>query len=341
MTTTALAPITNLDDVLATIADELSPATRKAYAQAMKQVLSHYDKCGWELYPSADEGFNGSAYLGQVLSYLQTLKAEGKTVSTINKTLAALKHDAGSHAHASGLLVSKPVVSFMNGLRRGAVGTRVRKASAFTLAELKMVHASLKKQNTVRAARDRALISLGVATALRASSLSELTLSDLANSITMNGFLVSVRFSKTDQLGEGHTIPVKAATDPLLDPVRAVGEYLAILAHFGFTAASTPDFPLFPTLRGNKVQEGKIQHPAVTITELVRNAAVSSGVAASQEDSARFSSHSLRSSFITLSSQAGVSERLIAAVSGHQSMTILRSYDRTSVEKLAQIDYLS
>ena len=54
----------------------------------------------------------------------------------------------------------------------------------------------------------------------------------------------------------------------------------------------------------------------------------------------RYSSHSLRATFITLSFSAGVPERDIAAVSSHKSAAI-REYDRRSAEAHAQIHYLA
>lgn len=53
-----------------------------------------------------------------------------------------------------------------------------------------------------------------------------------------------------------------------------------------------------------------------------------------------YSSHSLRSTLITLSAQAGVTEGKVAAISVHKNRNILRGYDRTSEELAAQTEYL-
>jgi integrase len=54
----------------------------------------------------------------------------------------------------------------------------------------------------------------------------------------------------------------------------------------------------------------------------------------------RYSSHSLRATFITLSVQAGVSTETIQKTSGHKSPQMISAYDRTSVERAAQTNYL-
>ncbi|TDP89789.1 site-specific recombinase XerD [Leucobacter luti] len=337
--TTTLAPISNLTDVFSTIADSLAPSTQNTYEQQLKLMREHYSRRGWEIYPYSPEGeFMGAQFVAQVLSYLQELQSRGRTVSTLVKTLSALKNDA-SAPEAIGLLNSKAVNAFMHGVRRNGAGYKPRKAKAFSLQELKVLHASLKKQHSVRATRDRAILALGVATALRSSELTALTLGDLTPMLIADGFLVTVTRSKTDQTGEGRSIPFKSSSNSLLDPVKALKEWLRVLAHFGFSAEVTPNAPLFPNMRGNSITGAFISHPAVTLSEMLRRSVVKAGVCTVSEAQA-FSSHSLRTTFITLSSQAGVSERLISEVSGHKNMHTLRGYDRTAVEAFAQTEYL-
>lgn len=342
MTTTALTPISNLTEVLTTIENNLSPNTRDAYQQELSTLNEQFQANGWKLYPLNDDGtLNPTTYLTQILSYLQQRADAGLTVSTINKTLCAVKWDASrTNPHAVGLLSMKQVSAFMTGLTRTRRGDTVRKASALNTEQLTTLYRHLRRNRTVRTVRDKALIALGIATALRASNIADLKLKDLTPTLTYEGFLITVRWSKTDQTGQGYTVPVKAAENKLLDPITAVKEWLTILSALGYTKETHPDFPLFPVLRQNTVKEQEIAHPAITITKLVRDNLTAAGIT-TEETETRYSSHTLRSTFITLSSQAGVSERDIATVSGHKSMTVLRSYDRTAVEQHAQTDYLN
>jgi hypothetical protein len=59
---------------------------------------------------------------------------------------------------------------------------------------------------TLRGARDRAILLLGFAGALRRSELVALDVSDLEE--TEEGFRVTIRKSKTDQEGQGQTIAI-------------------------------------------------------------------------------------------------------------------------------------
>lgn len=328
--------IDNLESVLRTIEAQHSNGTREAYRKALAGYHRHLAEKGWERYPA-----NPSRFIEQVLSYLQSLADRGLTYSSLNKHLSAIKHETGfENGEANLLLSSKPVKAFMEGIARQQKTVKPKQAQPLTLAELTTLHKHLSKRKTVRTIRDRALIAVGVATALRASNVGMLTLGDVQPALTIDGFVVEVRFSKTDQTGQGATIPVKRSGNKTLDPVKALSEWLGVLAHFGFTPEGTPDFPLFPTIKGqNGLQQGEMLNPHILITNLLRAHLVEAGVV-SAEGAQAYSSHSLRSTFITLSYTAGVDERTIAGVSQHKSNAI-RTYDRRSVEAFGQTDYLN
>lgn len=341
LTTTPTTATPNRDSILTTVRDENATSTQKAYAQAMKSLFAYYERQGWEFYPSAPD--STGVFVERVLSYLRNLADAGRSLSTVNKTLAAVKsHVTYENPTFYAALQTKLVKAFMEGLTRQLRDHIPRKAQAFTVADLKLIYKHLSKQHTPRAIRDRALIALGIATALRSSNIGELTLSDISPALTIDGLNVRVRFSKTDQHGKGHTVPVARATERLLDPVRAVQEWLGVLASYGYSKDTHPDFPLFPTVRGQRgVQPTRMLHPNIAITDLLRSVVVDAGVMSSEASTGVYSSHSLRATFITLSNQAGVTEKDIATVSGHRDMNTLRSYDRTTVERAAQADYLN
>ncbi|WP_017793002.1 tyrosine-type recombinase/integrase [Leucobacter salsicius] len=343
MTKTTLAPITNIDAVLTTLESALAPTTVKAYAQEMKTLDVHFASRGWALYPQEESGqLDAARFTQQVLSYLQERKSGGVTLSTITKTLSAIKHDASrKNAHALGLLNSEIVAQFVSGLTRTHRRNETpQKAEALTAEQITALHRHLKRQGAVRAVRDRALIAIGIAAALRSSSIAELKLKDISSTRTYDGILLTVRFSKTDQEAVGVSIPVKAAPQALVDPVRALNAWLSLLASQGITKETHPDFPVFPTMRGEQIKHTAIKHPAITITKLVRDSLTAAGIT-TEVGSAAYSSHSLRATFITLSSQQGISAENIARISQHSSLDILRSYDRTSVEAFGQVSYLT
>jgi len=343
MNTNTLAPIANPSAVLDTIASRLSPSTRLAYQQSVKVARNYFDANGLEFYPLTVEGHpDTTRFIEQVLLYLQTLLDSGRTASTLNKTLSAFKWDA-SHTNPLFFNALHAVVfkNFMEGVARTTRSHTPRKASALTVPMLTDLYSYLNRSASLRAVRDKALISLGIATALRSSNLAELRLADVSSTYTIDGLNVRVRFSKTDQEGHGAVIPVLSVPSRLHDPVSAVNKWLSVLEQFGFTRSTHPDYPLFPNIRGERgLTSAPIKNSAITISRLLRSWLVESGVV-SESVADLYSSHSLRATFITLSSQAGVAENHIAEISGHKDMSTLRSYDRTSQEQHAQNSYLT
>lgn len=317
----------------ARVAGELSEATRKAYDIQLRLTKKFYAEQEWELYNP-----NPTVFVKQFLTYMNHLAEQGRTPSTITKAISALRWEAGYlQPTYSGLLSARPIKAFLAGVAREQKGRTVRKAKAFTITELRTLYKALRRtarNGNLLAVRDKAIIALGIGTALRASNLGMLTIGDITKTHSVEGLLVQVRYSKTDQTGEGQTIPVLRHKDRLIDPVRAVEDWVEVLRVFGHTQ---PETPLFPRIRGKRgITADPIKNPNLAISHLLHTWTSVADIPVEG-----FTSHSLRATFITLSSQAGVPETAIAAVSGHQSMKTLRSYDRSSVERFGQTDYLN
>lgn len=327
----------DLDAVVATMADARSAATQRAYQQALRSLLTHYGERGWDIYPQTGSRLDSDLFVKQLLLYFQHLIHEGRSYSTLNKLLAAVKAHAWEvEPHAHGLLWSESIRRFMSGAARQQKTRAVRKAKSFTVDDLRRLYSLARTDRSPRSIRDRALIAVGVAGALRSSSIADLTFGDVSKATLIDGIDLSLRFSKTDQTGEGAVIPIARAADAALCPVRHLDAWRTVM----FTRGATDAAPLFPTIRGTHgVTENAIANPSLTLTEMLRSRVLHAGIA-STEEAAAYSSHSLRATFITLSSQAGVNEASIAAVSGHKDMKTLRSYDRSSVERHAQAAYL-
>lgn len=160
--------------------------------------------------------------------------------------------------------------------------------------------------------RDRALILLGFAGALRRSELVGLDVTDLA--IGDEGLVVVIRKSKTDQGGEGRKIGIPFGRYEETCPVRAVQAWLE---QSGIGAG-----PVFRSVnKHGHVMEGRLSDKAVA--EVVKRSLVAAGKSAR-----RFAGHSLRAGLITQAAMAGVSERAIQDQSGHKSLTVMRRYIR-------------
>lgn len=334
--------VENADRILSTMGSGISDNTRRVYGNALRMVERYFSERGWNLYPEVEGGhLDEERFVAQVLSYLQSLIDAGRTSSTLTMHLSAIKYRTGfENQRAFGTLSTKPVVAFMEGSSRSTARTHTPKqAQALSIQQIRAIYRTLDL-HTPRGRRDHALIALGLATALRSQSLADLTLSDISPAVTIDGIAVRVRFSKTDQKGKGVTIPVARSSKKRLDPVAALQSWLETLAAYGFTRETHPEMPLFPAMRGDRsIQTTPMQQPNVTITTILRKGLIDAE-ACTPDEAMGFSSHSLRASFITLSNIAGVPERDIAAITGHKSMTVLRAYDRTSVERSAQTAYL-
>jgi site-specific recombinase XerD len=160
--------------------------------------------------------------------------------------------------------------------------------------------------------RDRAILLLGFAGALRRSELSALTLDRLA--LAPEGLVVTIARGKTDQDGQGRKIGIPYGQHEETCPVKAVLRWME--------AARLSDGPLFRSIN----RHGHVGMTALTdqvVADIVKKYARSIG-----RKSARFSGHSLRAGLVTAAALAGVSERSIQDQTGHRSITVLRRYIR-------------
>ena len=162
------------------------------------------------------------------------------------------------------------------------------------------------------ACRDRALLLLGFAGAMRRSELVGLDVADVVE--TTDGLVVTIRRSKTDQEGQGRKIGIPYGSKLATCPVRSLRAWKA--------RAKITEGPLFRQVnRHGKVSEGRLGDRTVAL--VVKRAVAATGV-----DAASYAGHSLRAGLATAAAMAGVSERVIQGQTGHKSLPILRRYIR-------------
>lgn len=160
--------------------------------------------------------------------------------------------------------------------------------------------------------RDRALLLLGFAGAMRRSELVGLDVSDVT--AADEGLVVVIRKSKTDQEGIGRTIGIPFGSHEETCPVRAVRAWLE--------AAHLDEGPLFRRVdRHGFVSETRLCDRAVA--EVVKRSLIATGRSARL-----FAGHSLRAGLITQAAMTDTSERAIQDQSGHKSLPVLRRYVR-------------
>lgn len=166
--------------------------------------------------------------------------------------------------------------------------------------------------DTLIGCRDRALLLLGFAGAMRRSELVGLDVSDVA--LTDDGLVAVIRRSKTDQDGRGRKVGIPFGACPDTCPVRAVQAWL--------DASGIDEGPIFRSVnKHGQVMEGRLSDRAVA--EVVKRS-----LAAAGKNPSRYAGHSLRAGLITQAAMSGVSERAIQDQSGHRSLLVLRRYIR-------------
>jgi integrase len=228
--------------------------------------------------------------------------------STLTRRLSAI-----SQAHQLAGLESPThdmkVRTLMAGIRR-AKGMAPSAKHPLRTEELRRMLRRLP--NSFQGLRDRALLLVGFAAALRRSELVALNVEDLA--FSADGLVVSQRRSKTDQEGQGRQIGVPFGAHSETCPVRSAQAWVEFL--------DETSGPLFrPIDRHNHVSPRRLSDRAVAL--ILKRAAARVDL-----DPAGLAGHSLRAGLATSAAAAGVPERIIMAQTGHRSLPALRRYIR-------------
>lgn len=278
----APAPLASVDALRAADADAArdlagkarAPRTVAAYAAAW---------AAFEAWAAERQEPTLPATGGALAAYVAHLHARGLKPASIDVALAAI-----SRKHKAAGLPSPRRDERVHEVRAGARrdrGTAQKQAHALTPGELRAVVAACD-------VRDRALLLLGFATALRRSELVALDVGDMR--FVDRGLVVFLKRSKTDQEGKGRYIPVHARASALC-PVRALRAWLG----------ERREGPLFTSAAGVRLSDRDV-------ARILKRAAARAGL-----DASALSGHSLRSGFATAAAEGGASRAAICAITGH------------------------
>lgn len=276
---------------------EKADATRRAYLSDFRDFFAWCEQVQAEPLPASIE--TTAAYLAQ-------LADKGLKASTINRRAAAI----GYVHRAKGLeppTNAEPVKAVLRGIRRRIGAAVNRKDPATASAIARMVR---RIPDNLQGKRDRALLLLGFAAALRRSELVALQVSDLER--MPEGIIVHIRRSKTDQEGEGHQVAVPRGSK--LKPVEALEDWLR--------SAHIEAGPVFrPVKKGRGVSNSALGEGSVA--SIVKHRAKAAGLAPET-----FSGHSLRAGFVTSALEAGADLLKVMDVTRHREVKTLKAYDR-------------
>jgi integrase len=239
--------------------------------------------------------------------YVTSLAARTK-VATVRLYLAAIaeRHrETGLASPTSHDMVRRIV----RGIARTNGSSQVRKSAA-TLDHLRTMLLEIRGDD-LKAKRDRAIVLLGFAAALRRSELAALAVDDLR--FEKRGLVVTIRRSKTDQEAQGVEIAVPLVANGSLCAVRALKAWLEASA-----LASGPIFRSF-TLRRQMLETPIDGRDVANLVKKLASRARLDG---------DFSGHSLRAGFATSAAAAKVSLDAIARTTRHKSLSVLMGYVR-------------
>jgi integrase len=271
-----------------------APNTRRAYDSDLKHFLAW----GGALPASPD-----------VIARYLAAHAMTHAVATLARHLVAIRR-----AHAlQGLpdpVRSELVRLTFRGIRR-AHGRPQRRAAALTVERIAAIMASLG--DSVRDARDRALLLIGFAGAFRRSELSSIECKSIER--TAPGIVITISRSKTDQEGQARHVAISRGRDAIC-PVKALDRWLEL--------SGIIQGPVFrPITRRGHVLPGQLSGDS--IASIVKQRVRAIGL-----DPTRYSGHSLRAGFVTSAASAGAPAWRIKAQTGHVSDALVGRYIRLS-----------
>ena len=279
------------ESVSSFLAAAIAPATRKAYQGDLRDFIL----------------WGGAVPCGAtaVAEYVAD-RASIHSPHTIARRLVSI-----SRAHTSqGLpdpVKTDLVRTVLRGVRRTYGGPQ-RRASPVLRGD---VFPMLELMTSIKGARDRALILIGFAAALRRSELVALDVDELQ--FVSEGLLIHLSRSKTDQEGAGRRIAIPNGRTSAC-AVTAMRNWLAVS---GITTGA-----VFRGVgKSGAIAASRLSDQSVSL--IVKKYALAVGLPATA-----YSGHSLRAGLVTSAAKAGVSFLKIQQQTGHRSTEMLTRYIR-------------
>ncbi|WCL55609.1 tyrosine-type recombinase/integrase [Gimibacter soli] len=265
--------------------DRAAALARMAHADHTRRAY----KTAWTQYEAWCRGV-GVAPLsgdpGTVALYLATLSLKVRP-TTLQARLAAI---SVAHRLAGVRLDTRheAIRLVMRGAAREKGLAPARQATPVSLDDLRRLGRLFGPSRIER--RDRAVLFLGFAAALRRAEITALTLADI--SFTPDGLTVTIRQGKGDPAGRGAKVPVSRHPDPAVCPVRALKAWLA---ERGDRAG-----PLFCQIHRSG------SHRYQPLAPRAAGRIVKAAVQRLGQDPTTYSGHSLRAGLASAAADAGI-----------------------------------
>jgi integrase len=277
----------------------LAPNTRKRYHYGWRSFLAFCGRLNAVPLPASPN---------TVSLFAVHLLAAGLKVATVKHHLAAIARRHRDEKRDS------PVTTEVKGLLLAARRVRLDQISQvlpLSLDNLRAISQGLLCDDTALALRNRALLLVGFASALRSANLAELLLEDVE--FSERGVVLKIRHSKTDQFAKGRLIGIPHGKHPDTCPVRALESWIGRRGSF--------PGPLFSRLDWHPGRDRAIAPER--ICQIVQQAVARIGL-----NPKRYGSHSMRAGFVTAAAECGAGELQIASQTLHKDLSVLRGYFR-------------
>ncbi len=277
-------------------------ATRRAYASDCRIFADWCKARGLEAFPTAPETV--AAFVAH------QAQSEASSIATIGRRLAAIARVHKVKGWPSP--IDESVRDVLGGARRQAKQA-AHPSMPLIVDDIRSIVERIE-QHTLIGARDRALILVGFAGALRRSELRGLMVAHLEE--VSGGLILTIPHSKTDQEAKGQTIALLRASNALLCPVSAVKVWLL--------RADIAGGAIFRAV--DERHEQKIGTQALSdcaIGNIIKRRARLAGI-----DPRQVSAHSLRSGALTSGAMAGANTFKLRELSRHRSLSSLTRYIR-------------
>lgn len=284
------ASIALSDSISRYISASIADTTRKAY----RTDLADFVRWGGSI-PCSPE---------MIAAYLID-RADNLSPVTLARRLVAI-----GRAHASQQLTDPTKADIVRSVLRGIKRTNGMAQRQVSPVLRENLLAMLPMMTGTKGLRDRALILLGFAAALRRSELVALDYTDLA--FVSEGLVVHLRRSKTDQTGEGRKIGVPYGRSAAC-PVKAVQLWLE--------HAQISSGPIMRSVKKGGGIGGQLSDHAVAT--IIKSYAKAIGL-----NTDNVSGHSLRSGLATSAAKAGIAMHKIQQQTGHRGLQMLTRYIR-------------
>jgi len=278
-----------------------APATLRAYAADLAHFKAWCEAHDFQPMPASPETVG--AYLAAA--------GLGYALPTLRRRVAAI---ARAHRIARLPLDTRhPAIrETLRGIAR-THGEPARRSAALTTAEMRRLVGVCG--NELAGLRDRALLLIGFAGALRRSELVGLDTGHVRP--TPTGLRLMIPRSKTDTAGEGAEVGITRGSQPDTCPVRAL--------HAWLRAAEITDGPIFRRVTQWGTVGTKRLHPDA-VRQILTKRAAAAGIKGTLLEPV--TPHGMRAGFVTTAYRNGVPDEEIMGHTRHRSLTTMRSYVR-------------